>query len=112
MNKTEHTPGPWTMHLNRGNGIFKDSYCIANCEDMGQVHKEGNRIIARTPTGIGGIYEDNARLIAAAPELLEALETLNKLLKGVYDGIHVITDNDYVLIEQAQAAINKAKGNI
>lgn len=43
--------------------------------------------------------EANARLIAAAPEMLEALE-----------GILAITDRDHAAWNKARAAIAKAKG--
>ena len=55
--KTKHTPGPW---ITAGSGILhKDStYAIAEVND-------------ENPE-----YDDNVQLIAAAPEMLEALNNL------------------------------------
>lgn len=63
-----HTPGPWRL------GSRKNAVCdyvgiiIANCEFS---HSATNR---RKPTGDQCLA--NARLIAAAPKLLEALQAL------------------------------------
>ena len=52
-----HTPGPWTLHVGSG----REAYIEA---------MEGDVLIAECHDGEA---EANARLIAAAPELLEAL---------------------------------------
>ena len=53
----EHTPGPWKA----------DRFCIW----------QGETYIAGTQTGIGeATQQANARLMAAAPRLLEALERI------------------------------------
>jgi len=82
MNK--HTPGPW----NRIKGD-RNVYSAAGT-------------VCKTPAILGGgsaatNWEANARLIAAAPDLLEALECLIK------------SDHDDV-IEMARAAIARARG--
>jgi len=57
----------------------------------------------------GPIYrEADARLIAAAPELLEALEDLFHLIADAHDGERVFTFN---MQRKARAAIAKAKGS-
>lgn len=60
------TPGPWfTSKPNNGGGILIKpipGQVIAQCDESPEM-------------------EANARLIAAAPELLEALETAKKLLE-------------------------------
>ncbi len=55
---SKHTPGPW--------GISK----IGNNYDQYMIQAKGGERICNTVEG-----KDNARLIAAAPELLEACET-------------------------------------
>ena len=67
---SEHTPGPWTQKL-IGESASRDGHVWVYSGD-----DEGGRMVAR----ISG-YDDeqiiaNARLIAAAPELLEALKGL------------------------------------
>ena len=46
--KAEHTPGPWSLYLNK-----RDDFAIRKMSDSG--------------------YEPNARLIASAPDLLSSL---------------------------------------
>jgi len=76
-----HTPGPWFVEAQN-------------------VHS-GGRVICRTDWNIRDQVDDaNARLIAAAPELLEALEAL----------MAHEPDHSDTLWENALAAIAKAKG--
>ncbi len=60
------------------------------------------------------VNEADGNLIAAAPELLEALETLNKAYDQLMPGIKHISVPDYALLNdapiKANAAIAKAKG--
>lgn len=84
--KAKHTPGPWTVR----------STCIYTADEHEDwVASCGNGQVARQQ-----INKANARLIAAAPELLEALQ-------------FVMTASGEQLstaFEQAQAAIAKATG--
>ena len=99
-----YTPGPWQR---KGRTVY------ALTED-----KKGrivNRFDAQiSPGGSISMYDSeetqlaNARLIAAAPELLEALETLyGKLVMSSRDGSSRITEEDGQMAEQA---IMKARG--
>ena len=91
---TQHTPGPWAVspdHIFRNQAdIFEIHWstigeCIAEC-----VHGEAN-----------------ARLIAAAPELLEALQHIRRCIPfGGFAQIH----HDSSTCEQIDAAIAKATG--
>ena len=83
MNK--HTPGPWTYEQ-----ISNNAYVI---------DENGSAVMLyRNPDDE---MKANASLIAAAPELLEALE-------WAVDNPH----DDAYWISQARAAIRKAKGEI
>lgn len=70
MNK--HTPGPWKFSRPLKVGGFKsDGY---------QIFDDTHGLIAEIPTGTSHDLEEvqaNARLIAAAPELLMALKKLH-----------------------------------
>lgn len=95
MSISKHTPGPWTLD-DRGYKYI--------------VSKSGNGYITRDVCRLDGstmaalAQEANARLIAAAPELLEALELL---VDNPYrDGI----ESDERLRRIGRAAIAKAKG--
>lgn len=68
MSETKHTPGPWDS--------FKahDGKFLIHRRDSGYKSLIGFTASSDS-LGHGGSEEANARLIAAAPELLEALET-------------------------------------
>ena len=93
MSKFKHTPGPWKVDPNYPHDIQTESGVIE---------------IATTSIALsGGLpakYEDrkaNARLIAAAPELLEALQDAVEYLKNY------LPDE---MIAPHLAAITKATG--
>ena len=96
MNK--HTPGPW--RVSPYYGITGKSVTVAKTEQM-----PGNYESERMA---------NARLIAAAPDLLDALEKINIGLSP--QSILVQSENLKELInscfEIAREAIRKAKGEI
>ena len=97
----QHTPGPWKFgkELGARNGVWLVSF------DAGS--KGRGIAIAETRTGPGS-EEANARLIAAAPELLAALETAYMALIG-YLPAHRNDVTD-AAIGAARAAITKATG--
>ena len=90
----KHTPGPW-KYSHRG------VYFYSN------VHKYGETIAKC----YGNNYQANARLIAAAPELLEAckiaLQAINEcdMEVGLFNATEQeITDKLYAAIAQAKSA--------
>lgn len=94
MNK--HTPGPW----NRIKGD-RNVYSAAGT-------------VCKTPAILGGgsaatNWEANARLIAAAPDLLEALEELER---SVFAGSYEDPSHDRIFraLKDARAAIVRARG--
>lgn len=101
---TKHTKGPWGFGK-----TGEDSRLI-----LGKGGK-GNYVcrvqIHQTPRQYGMIYESereaNARLIAAAPELLEALTELADLVDAIREGEY---RPDSFTTQPARAAIAKAKG--
>ncbi len=86
MKNTKHTPGPWHFGPTAGHHDFA-IYPEATGKDLA---------LSR------GTNEANARLIAAAPELLEALKTMA-------DGYHR-GDFKHAVHQDAIAAIAKATG--
>lgn len=94
----QHTPGAWEakrdLARNYGFDITSDN---------------GRKIIAET---IGGEHEANARLIAAAPDLLDALERLFENCAMVHNrwGDNCNQKEADAAIATARAAIAKAKG--
>ena len=90
---SEHTPGPWS-----GWGVSNPYVCGADYKPVCTIST------ARSE------YHANARLIAAAPDLLEALEELTRChveyCKAYGSGI---ADNA-TCVQQANVAIAKARG--
>ena len=97
--QTTHTPGPWTIEKSTrtDHHIIAGRRWIATASnhDFHPTQEENERTIA------------NARLIAAAPDLLAALEALvGEADLGEVD----LDDDDRAKLEQARAAIAKATG--
>ena len=101
----EHTPGPWKLNTDGDTGM-NDSGCILDSighviiTDIYGTFKNG-----RTT----GEAEANARLIAAAPDLLAALE---ELVQASYDSVNGKQYAPYHVEElgRATVAIAKARG--
>lgn len=101
MSKHKHTPGPWwSERILTEDG--QKLYCIK--------HDESGFVVYNMPPPMSCApeFEANARLIAAAPAMLEALEQLVRWIRepwGEDDG----QANDYV-ISEAYRAISLATG--
>lgn len=95
MNDQKHTPGPWVaQHYSRS--IDPDDWCVG---------VEGGAIDA-----VASCSERDAALIAAAPELLAALEAAREfIIDGMAMGFVGMPEDETVL-EVIEAAISKAKG--
>jgi len=92
---TSHTPGPWFIEQRTYDNGY--THCRITASDG---HGwAGNRYMSVS----GCIDKHDARLIAAAPELLEALEATLKLIELVMP-----VDGD--VTRKARAAIAKATG--
>lgn len=92
-----HTKGPWNCIRASAGGreiITSDVSPVDVCV-LSRSNKSPEEINA------------NALLIAAAPELLEALEELYHLIDDAHDGDRVFT---LELAQKAKAAIAKARG--
>jgi len=105
----KHTPGPWAIG---GELISHNDIEIATVMHC-YADKTGKPINRNSP--VLGAADANARLIAAAPELLEGLE---KLLQGscsivahYHPGVNSIIGKPvYDGIDKARAAIARAEG--
>lgn len=104
MNNSQHTPGPWALEQEEVWAITgPDQGRLATLNWLKGVFPRQGRRNADEVRG-------NAHLIAAAPELLEALEEMFDLFCG--DGcMRENWDAHFVNAKsQARAAIAKAKG--
>lgn len=79
MNATEkhtpHTPGPWFVGA-QNDGLYILNGSPSPAPYDGPIPKEYGPEVVATPNWRLPSYEANARLIAAAPELFEALQEL------------------------------------
>ena len=90
----EHTPGPWK--------ILDELYVTTSRPDDDMGLYVGQAYGPSTPEAAA-----NARMIAAAPDMLEALENLEHQLQAEF-GFCLRNSNNAV--QQARNAIAKAKG--
>ncbi len=96
MTNLKHTPGPWACTPTAGNHDF-----IIYSEST---PASGDIALVRN------FDEANARLISAAPELLDALQNACNVLAGVATGDLKTITPDSPALAQCRAAITKAKG--
>lgn len=70
-----HTPGPWRV----------TEYTDPKLADRRMIHGPGDNWFLADVYGAGGSYnvDANARLIAAAPEMLEALREIAEISRGL-----------------------------
>lgn len=104
---TEHTPGPWFAVSER---LYQGKHHVAG---RGPVVKASGRprtiaevYRATTQDGREKEAEANARLIAAAPELYEALQDCVALLSGEVSGAAQVNS----ILRESRAAIAKVEG--
>jgi hypothetical protein len=107
MNNTLHTDGPWAIHTCNENGPSLDSFYLSTTAQTWDGNEE-ERIICRFPTGTGQFSDmgrenlANARLISAAPDLLQVVADYVLLCQ-----IHGL---EGAVLDSALSAIAKAKG--
>ena len=102
MSETKHTPGPWVADDNEGFSMWK-IYSRMSPSGSGV---QGSRVA--DVIGDSAEADANAALIAAAPELLEALRLL--LAECEHQAWIGNMPDDRVEFGIARAAIAKAKG--
>lgn len=112
---TKHTPGPWrTLAKNPRKIVTAETRhtIVASCYT-----DASNGPGLRTKQSAGSPpredAEANARLIAAAPELLEALESCRLYIEGVaeFNGLAITGPGTLAkTVNEARAAITKATG--
>ena len=86
---TKHTPAPWTVNPKAKTNIRHGNLTIANCSSTHDGSREEEEIA-------------NAKLIAAAPELLEALEK-------IADGTEPCTEREaFIFIDIAKSIAREA----
>lgn len=106
VNAQRHTPGPWVMEA--GDPEFREGYKISapgSPHPLGDHYTREDNVVGACCSA--GVYrEADALLIAASPDLLEALE---KLVANI-DSELGVDDTEWLELNGARAAIAKAKG--
>lgn len=97
-NAPKHTPGPWKLNAGRCIETTSGTFFLSYGSD-----RYGNPNF-REPVEL----DANARLVAAAPELLAALREVTRCL-GWHAQQHPVGKN-CIAVSQARAAIAKATG--
>lgn len=105
-NKTKHTPGPWYTDTRNGQQVSVNF----NTQDVPAYWGVGNGRAAVahaliTGSVAGDEAKANARLIAAAPELLKAAKNVTAHLRG-----DLLSLKDHAVLDLLRAAIAKAEG--
>lgn len=114
MADSKHTPGPWSVEDPMGADVGLwivqsdleprqwSSIAIVTDDEDGQARDEGGRFIGRAE------QEANARLIAAAPDMLAALKAFMAEHDDTYDG-EPMSAGMSEFIDKARAAITTAE---
>jgi hypothetical protein len=109
MSETKHTPGPWTADR----GYPYNTYYVvpvvgpppSSHPDLAPIEIACVKESVYRPGVSEEMVEANARLIAAAPELLEALKELARVVTGTLEGYGVLA----APLQAARAAIRRAR---
>lgn len=106
----QHTPGPWQLD---GAEIYGAPYGKPVQVFSGKPPVQAQDIVARIPYDDDGystmqpVHVANARLIAAAPDMLAALQRALPCVEYAADELG--SEEDAACLEQVRAAIKKAK---
>ena len=98
---SKHTPGPWATDLPEHEMPYQDIRIKAGRRDIYLLWIDDAPVEDYNTEQLA-----NARLIAAAPELLEAVRTLAGMAESFSDELH----KDHPDVTAARAAISKATG--
>jgi len=97
-----HTPGPWVVE-----------HCYAGGRTVCQMRSPDKLVCVNASADSQGPYLatlENARLMAAAPDLLEALKEVRRFLDHDEPVRIAASAHDRQLMETVDAAIAKAEG--
>ena len=97
-----HTPAPWRIG-NKWNSVVADGF--TGYDDEGTIKAYGGHLVCESAK-----LPANAHLIAAAPDLYEALEEATKWIKWHREHPNTINNNSYLFDNKANAALAKARG--
>ena len=95
---SNHTPGPWSLEF------------VGNTEPSGTGHDLWDVMGPNLLVSVAeNVHDRNARLIAAAPEMYEALRLAQESI-GRFTSDEGSTDRDFDIADTVAAALAKANG--
>ncbi len=101
---TSHTPGPWhTSPTHQGQAY-----------DIGATNNDNVALVPGPSENGSDNFQANARLIAAAPDLLAALEGLMEIahrIEGCPDPDCLVCASNKKVLDTARAALDRARPN-
>lgn len=103
---TNHTPGPWTQTIGAWGNIGADNDSRGN----GSVQVASISLPSENEPAWAAEGKANARLIAAAPDMLEALREMTDLAYKLAMASPDLNPEVDRIIPKARAAIAKAEG--
>ena len=109
MNKSEHTPGPWTANLHHTQDYGGRAHAFIHAAKP-LVPLAAVVLAAERCDQAEG--RANARLIAAAPDLLETLSVTLAMAEDYLNDTSQDRDHFLTALDGARAAIAKATGNL
>lgn len=107
MSETKHTPGPWYIDPDKPTMVLDGPLktageIVAQCGASAKLGIAMHISIASS--------QANARLIAAAPELLEALKEARRWMYGIPAENGATCETKSEMVDMMDAAIAKAEG--
>jgi hypothetical protein len=105
-----HTPGPWLVNCctKRGTGFYRHQIANQEGSDADVIAViECNSMLDYPPDD--PVAEANARLIAAAPDLLEALRQIEMHAGGALEDADPVKALQFI-VNEARAVLAKALG--
>lgn len=114
MSNTQHTPGPWTYSRSEQYGASRFYVAQADGAPFTPHYSDVATLIAETVSDERrSIQEANARLIAAAPDLMASLQRMlaqfESAIRSEYEGTSMLAEF-LAEADHARAAIAKATG--
>ena len=105
---SKHTPGPWSFEDQESATFVRNSDGLR----IADTHSYSPRLVREHENAPdAAVRLANARLIAAAPDLLEALNALHEAFLGVVINVPKARKEQFRLaVEKASAALAKAEG--
>lgn len=106
--ETNHTPGPWKIEKSSSFNQIGERFIVRTSDTSKNIWDQICEVGIIHTGLMGGTPAANAKLIAAAPELLQALDYALEVIWMHTPEIHKTGFNPNDCIKQAREAIKKA----